>query len=82
MEWGKKIAKHKKYPAYRALRARIALRRWLGKEPTEEQTEEEANRIRTKNYSSSLSASDVVEAFERGDEVSLFSSFELEVFFQ
>lgn len=69
IEWGQKIAKHKKFPIYRDLRARITLRKRLGGEPTEQQISEESALIATKNYLNSLSDADVVTAFERGDEV-------------
>ena len=67
--WGDKIARHKKYPVYRSLRARITLRKTVGREPTDEEVADEAGLIRSKDYTSSLTCKDVIRAFERGEEV-------------
>jgi len=75
--WGEKIAKHKKYRVYRSLRARMTLRKKFSlqntdREPTIEEIGEEAALIKSSAYVSSLTQQDVVEAFERGDEVGIF----------
>jgi len=67
--WGKKIAKHKRHLVYRNLRARITIRKANGRDPTDEETADEAARIKSKGYTSSLTWKDVVKAFERGEEV-------------
>ena len=70
--WGKKIATHKKYPIYRALRARMTLRKQLKREPTKEEVDAEAKDIAGKGYTSDLTAADVMEAFGRGEEVGYY----------
>ena len=71
-KWGKKIAEHKKYPEYLAMRARIAFRkRNGGKEPDEKSVETEIKKIKENNYAKYLSAQDVINAFDRGEEVRL-----------
>jgi len=67
--WGEKIKKHKKFPVYRNLRARITLRQIVGREPTDDEVADEAARIKSKDYTSSLTCKDVIKAFERGEEV-------------
>jgi hypothetical protein len=67
--WGEKIAKHKKHPVYRNLRARITIRKATGRDPTDEEIADEAARIKSKDYTSSLTSKDVIKAFERGEEV-------------
>jgi hypothetical protein len=67
--WGEKIEKHKKFPVYRNLRARITIRKAVGREPTDDEVADEAARIKSKDYTSSLTCKDVIKAFERGEEV-------------
>ncbi|KDR69744.1 hypothetical protein GALMADRAFT_907545 [Galerina marginata CBS 339.88] len=68
LTWGKKVAKSKRYPIYRELRARITLRKKFRTEPTKAEFEAEALLIKAKDYTSSITDIDVVEAFERGEE--------------
>lgn len=67
--WGEKIAKHKRHLVYRNLRARITIRKATGRDPTDAEIADEAARIRSKDYTSSVTWKDVVKAFERGEEV-------------
>jgi hypothetical protein len=67
--WGEKIAKHKRHLVYRNLRARITIRKATGKDPTDEEIADEMARIKSKNYTGSLTWKDVIKAFERGEEV-------------
>ncbi|KAF8161642.1 hypothetical protein B0H34DRAFT_796394 [Crassisporium funariophilum] len=66
--WGDKIARHKKYPVYVGLRARITLRLRGIQKPTDEEVKKEIVLIRKKTYHSELTSGDVIKAFERGDE--------------
>jgi len=67
--WGEKIVKHKRHLVYQNLRARITIRKATGRDPTNEEIANEAARIKSKDYTSSLTWKDVVKAFERGEEV-------------
>ena len=69
--WGKKIAFHKKHPAYRDMRVRMTLRKH-GQAINEESMKKEREKVgkTKKGDEGRLSIQDVVEAFERGDEVS------------
>lgn len=49
----------------------MTLRKRLGQEPTEDQISAEAAAIRKKDYKSELTSVDVIQAFERGEEVVL-----------
>lgn len=71
-KWGKKVAEHKKYPEYLEMRARITFRkRNGGKEPDEKALESEIKKIKGNNYAKNLSAQDVIDAFDLGEEVRL-----------
>lgn len=69
--WGKKIADHKKHPVYVDMRARIQLRKKGMKVTDESMAKERALIKNTAKGRSSLSVNDVVQAFCKGEEVSL-----------
>ena len=79
--WGKKIQTHKKYLVYCKLRARMTLRLGGTSNPTDKAVENEVVRIKRKDYTSNLTAQDVIAAFERGDEVRMvYCSFKIHAY--
>jgi len=53
----------------------MTLRKRFGQEPTEDQTAAEAEAIRKRGYQSELTSVDVIQAFERGEEVGVACGF-------
>ena len=67
--WGEKIAKHKRHLVYQNLRSRITIRKATGRDPTDGEVADEPARIKSNDYTSSLTCKDVIKAFEQGEEV-------------
>ncbi|KAJ3515021.1 hypothetical protein NLJ89_g2013 [Agrocybe chaxingu] len=68
LSWGDSVLKRRRHLVYRQLRARIALRKRLGDEPTKDQIQKETELNREKAYKDGLTRDDVLGAFERGEE--------------
>ncbi|CAA7263060.1 unnamed protein product [Cyclocybe aegerita] len=68
LNWGDSVLKRRRHLVYRQLRARIALRKRLGDEPTQDQIQQETKLNKDKAYKDGLTRDDVLGAFERGEE--------------